>query len=108
MTQKNIILLGAPPPAGSPERSLPKLNTDCGDTTTNHSRAPIANFTVAMASLAESEWSKHQDPVTGKTYYYNRDTEETRWEEKDTVTIHVDKKTQRRYSYDTLTKKHVG
>ena len=52
----------------------------------------------------ESEWSKHQDPVTGKTYYYNRDTEETRWEEKDTVTIHVDKNTQRRYSYNTLTK----
>ena len=56
-----------------------------------------------MASVVESKWSKHQDPVTGKTYYYNRDTDETRWEQKDTVTVHVDKKTQRRYSYNTLT-----
>jgi hypothetical protein len=47
-------------------------------------------FEVVMERLARSDWVETSDPQTGRTYFYNRKTKETRWEEPETQEM-VDK-----------------
>ncbi|CAE7345607.1 NEDD4 [Symbiodinium natans] len=55
----------APKPAVPPVPGAPKAPA-----------APGAPFAPALPT----EWTEHKDPVTGKTYYYNKITKETTWE----------------------------
>ena len=43
-----------------------------------------------MERLARSDWVETSDPQTGRTYFYNRRTKVTRWEEPETQEM-VDK-----------------
>ena len=43
--------------------------------------ADCSEFEVLMASLASSDWAETEDHASGRTYFYNRQSKETRWSE---------------------------
>lgn len=40
-----------------------------------------SEFEVLMVSLASSDWAETEDHASGRTYFYNRQSKETRWSE---------------------------
>lgn len=43
-------------------------------------KAPAAPGAPPAPGGLPPDWTEHKDPVTGKTYYYNKLTKETTWE----------------------------
>mmetsp|Transcript_25073 Transcript_25073/g.58123 ORF Transcript_25073/g.58123 Transcript_25073/m.58123 type:complete len:283 (+) Transcript_25073:57-905(+) len=43
-------------------------------------RAPLAPGAPMAPAAPKDDWTEHKDPVSGKTYYYNKNTKETTWE----------------------------
>ena len=50
----------------------------------------LDEFEVVIEEWAKADWVETVDPQTGRVYFYNRKTKETRWERPETAEI-VDK-----------------